>query len=138
MIVGCLVAKALGVEMSVARFHRFEFVGLLAGVGIDAAVSSRLAAANEILRFVRRGRILSVTTFQDTAAEAIEMELGGASEAAGRTLQEVHLPRSAIVGGIIRDGQAFIPHGDTVVEPNDDLILIALPDAIPAVEKVFG
>ena len=64
-IVGCLVAKALGVETTVSRFHRFEFVGLLAGVGIDAAVSSRLAAANEILRFVRRGRIRSVTTFQD-------------------------------------------------------------------------
>ena len=137
-IVGCLVAKALGVEMSVARFHRFEFVGLLAGVGIDAGVSSRLAAANEILRFVRRGRIRSVTTFQDTAAEAIEIEVGGASEAAGLTLREVHLPRSAIVGGIIRNGQAFIPHGDTVVEPDDDLILVALPDAIPAVEKVFG
>ncbi len=137
-IVGCLVAKALGVEMTVARFHRFEFVGLLAGVGIDAGVSSRLAAANEILRFVRRGRIRSVTTFQDTAAEAIEIEVGGASEAAGRTLREVNLPRSAIVGGIVRDGVAFIPHGHTVVQPEDDLILVTLPDAIPAVERVFG
>jgi len=137
-IVGCLVAKALGVEMTVARFHRFEFVGLLAGVGIDAGVSSRLAAANEILRFVRRGRIRSVTTFQDTAAEAIEMEVGSASDAAGRTLKDIHLPRSAIVGGIIRDGEGFIPHGDTVIEPDDDLILVTLPDAISAVEKVFG
>ncbi|MBU1225651.1 MAG: Trk system potassium transporter TrkA [Actinobacteria bacterium] len=137
-IVGCLVAKALGVAMTVARFHRFEFVGLLAGVGVDAGVSSRLAAANEILRFVRRGRIRSVTTFQDSSAEAIEIEVGGASEAAGRSLREVNLPRSAIVGGIIRDGEAFIPHGDTVVQPADDLILVALPDAIPAVERVFG
>ncbi|MCB2223344.1 MAG: Trk system potassium transporter TrkA [Actinobacteria bacterium] len=137
-IVSCLLAKALGVEMTVARFHRFDFVGLLAGVGIDAGVSSRLAAANEILRFVRRGRIRSVTTFQDTAAEAIEMEVGHGSAAAGLTLREVNLPRSAIVGGIIRDGEAFIPHGSTVVEPDDDLILITLPDAIAAVEKVFG
>jgi trk system potassium uptake protein TrkA len=137
-IVGCLVAKALGVAMTVARFHRFEFVGLLAGVGVDAGVSSRLAAANEILRFVRRGRIRSVTTFQDSSAEAIEIEVGGASEAAGRSLREVNLPRSAIVGGIIRDGEAFIPHGDTVVQPADDLILVTLPDAIPAVERVFG
>jgi len=137
-IVGCLVAKALGVEMTVARFQRLEFVGLLAGIGIDAGVSGRLAAANEILRFVRRGRIRSVTTFQDTTAEAIEMEVGSASDAAGRTLKEVNLPRSAIVGGIIRDGRGFIPHGDTVIEPDDDLILVTLPEAIHAVEKVFG
>jgi trk system potassium uptake protein TrkA len=137
-IVGCLVAKALGVPVTVARFHRFEFVGLLAGVGIDAGVSSRLAAANEILRFVRRGRIRSVTTFQDTVAEVIEMEVGAASEAVGKSLRQIDLPRSAIVGGIVRNGRAFIPHGHSVIEPDDDLIIVALPDAIPSVEKVFG
>jgi len=137
-IVGCLVAKALGVPMTIARFQRFEFVGLLAGVGVDAAVSSRLAAANDILRFVRRGRIRSVTTFQDSTAEVIEMEASPGSEAIGMSLRDLHLPRSAMIGGIIRDEKAFIPHGDTVVEAEDDLILVVLPDAIPAVEKVFG
>ena len=137
-IVSCLVAKALGVPMTVSRFHRFEFVGLLAGVGVDTGVSSRLAAANDILRFVRRGRIRSVTTFQDSTAEALEIEVSPGSEAIGRSLRDTHLPKSAIIGGVIRDGKAFIPHGDTVVESGDDLILVVLPDAIPAVEKVFG
>jgi len=137
-IVGCLVAKALGVRTTVARFQRFEFVGLLAGVGIDSGVSSRLAAANEILRFVRRGRIRSVTTFQDTAAEAIEMEVGAASKAVGMTLEELRLPRSVIVGGIVRKGRAIIPGGGTVIEADDDLILVVLPEAIPVVEKLFG
>jgi len=137
-IVGCLVAKALGARTTVARFHRFEFVGLLAGVGVDAGVSSRLAAANEILRFVRRGRIRSVTTFQDSAVEAIEMEVGADSEAVGKTSKDIHLPRSVMVGGVIRDGASFIPHGDTEIMVDDDLILITLPDAIHAVEKVFG
>ena len=137
-IVGCLVAKALGVPTTVARFHRFEFVGLLAGVGVDAGVSGRLAAANEILRFVRRGRIRSVTTFQDNSAEAIEMEVGADSEAIGKTLKEVRLPRSVIVAGIIRDDESFIPHGGTEIMIDDDLILITLPDAVHAVERVFG
>lgn len=137
-IVGCLVAKALGVPTTVARFHRFEFVGLLAGVGVDAGVSGRLAAANEILRFVRRGRIRSVTTFQDNSAEAIEMEVGADSKAIGKTLKEVRLPRSVMVAGIIRDGESFIPHGDTEIMIDDDLILITLPDAVHAVEEVFG
>lgn len=137
-IVGCLVAKAYGVPMTVARFHRSEYVHLLAGVGIDTGVSSRLAAASDILRFVRRGRIISVTAFQDSAAEAIQMEVSPDSIAAGRSLEDIQLPKSVIVGGVIRDDGAFVPRGDTIVEPGDRLVFIALPDAIPKVEQLFG
>ena len=59
---GCLVAKSIGAGEVIARFSNTDYVGMLGGFGIDATVSARLSAANEILRFVRRGRILSVTT----------------------------------------------------------------------------
>lgn len=137
-ILGCLVAKALGVPTAVVRFHRFEYVSLLAGHGIDAGVSTRLAAASEILRFVRRGLIHSVATFQDTDAEAIELQVAATSEVIGKSLREIGLPKSAIIGGIVRGKKAFIPHGDTEILSGDLLIAIALPKAIPSVEKLFA
>lgn len=137
-ILGCLVGKALGVPTAVARFSRFEYVSLLAGHGIDAGVSTRLAAANEILRLVRRGQIQSVATFQDTDAEAIEIRAPAGSQAIGKTLTDIGLPKSAIVGGILRKKKAFIPHGDTTIEEGDVIIAIALPEAISAVEKLFS
>ncbi|MDX1450305.1 MAG: Trk system potassium transporter TrkA, partial [Acidimicrobiia bacterium] len=82
-VLGCLVAKALGAATAVARFNRIDYVNLLAGTGIDAAVSSRLIAAGAILRFVRRGRVHSVVTFTDTDAEAIELEVDPRSRAVG-------------------------------------------------------
>ena len=91
-ILGCLVAKAIGVPTVVARFHRMDLVRLLAGVGIDAGVSSRLSAASQILRFVRRGRIHTVVTFQDSDAEALEIEVGLSSPAAGKTLRDAPPP----------------------------------------------
>jgi trk system potassium uptake protein TrkA len=137
-VLGCLVAKALGAETTVARFSRIEYASLLAGNGIDAGVSTRLAAANEILRHIRRGQIYSVATFQDTTAEAIEFQVGDESEAIGRTLHDIGLPKSAIVGGIVRGKDAFIPHGTTEIQAGDRLIAIALPEAIPSVEKLFA
>jgi trk system potassium uptake protein len=137
-ILGCMVAKALGVPTVVSRFHNFEYVGLLAGHGIDAGVSTRLAAANEILRLVRRGTIHSVTTFQDTDAEALEIQVADGSDSVGRALRDIGLPRTAIIGGIVRGGEAFIPHGHTVIEAADRLIAISLPEAIPTIEKLFG
>ncbi|MDH3730803.1 MAG: Trk system potassium transporter TrkA, partial [Acidimicrobiia bacterium] len=78
-ILSSLVANALGVETTVARFHRLELLGLLSGTGLDAAVSTRLAAASAILRYVRRGRIYSVATFQDSQAEAIDIQVDAGS-----------------------------------------------------------
>ncbi len=133
-----MVAKALGAATTVSRFNRITYVSLLAGVGIDATVSSRLAAANSILRFVRRGRIYSVATFKDTDAEAMEIEVAADSKAAGMSLRELPLARGAVIGGILRNGEVFVPTGATIVEPEDHLILFALPEAIHDVESLFG
>lgn len=137
-VLGCLVAKALGTPTAVARFHRVRYVKLLGGVGIDAAVSSRLAAADAILRFVRRGRVLAVATFEDTDAEAVEMEVSPSGEAVGRSLAEVDVPPTAVVGGVLRDGEAVVAHGDTVLEVGHRLIVFALPEAMSYLERFFG
>ncbi|MCP3997770.1 MAG: Trk system potassium transporter TrkA, partial [bacterium] len=135
-ILGSLVAKAVGIPTAVSRFHRLDLVSLLAGVGIDGAVSSRLSAANEILRFVRRGRIHSVVTFQDSDAEALEVEVEETSSLIGETLRDLHLPHDMIVGGIVRDERAFVPRGLDSIEAGDRLIIIALPGAIHLVGEL--
>jgi len=137
-VVGALVAKALGAHEVIARFTNTDLVGLLSGIGIDATVSSRLSAANEILRFVRRGVIHSVVTFSDSDAEAIELEVGPESPAIGKTLADLRLPHSLIIGGVQRGSEAFVPRGTTKIEAGDHLIMIALPEAIATAEKLSG
>jgi len=138
-ILGGLIAKKMGVGTTVVRLTRLELVKALpAGVGIDVTVSPRWAAASEILRFVRRGHIFSVVTFHDSAAEAIELEIGPSSPAIGSTLADIKLPRSLIVGGVQRGDDAFVPRGSTRIEEGDHLIVIARPEAIGAAEKLSG
>jgi trk system potassium uptake protein TrkA len=137
-ILGCLVAKAVGVPTTVARLHRHDLVRLLAGVGIDTGVSTRLTAAGEILKFVRGGGVHSVVTFQDSDAEAIEVEVGRQSPAAGKTLRDLHLSHELIVGGVIRGDTVFVPRGDSTIEVGDHLIVIALPTAVHEVEQLSG
>ncbi len=137
-VLGALAAKSLGAREVIARFTNTELVGLVSGVGIDATVSSRLSAANEILRYVRRGVIHSVTTFTDSDAEAIELEVGADSSAVGKTLADLKLPHSMIIGGVQRGEEAFVPRGNTTIEVGDHLIVIALPEAIALAEKLSG
>ncbi len=137
-VLGGMIAKDLGAREVIARFSNTELMGLGAGVGIDATVSSRLSAADEILRFVRRGAIHTVATFSDSDAEAIELEVGADSYAVGKTLMELKLPHSLIIGGVQRGDESFVPRGDTRIEVGDHLIVMALPEAIAAAEHLSG
>lgn len=137
-VLGALVAKSLGAREVIVRFTNTKLIGLVSGIGIDATVSSRLSAANEILRFVRRGVIHSVATFSDSDAEAIEFEVRGTSPAIGKTLAELRLPHTLIIGGVQRGGEVFVPSGSTRIEEGDHLIVVALPEAISIAERLTG
>jgi len=136
-LLGCLVAKASGAGMAISRFNRIAYVGLLSGLGIDAAVSQRLMAASAILRFVREGQVEQVATFSDTDAEAIEIEVAQGAEAADKSLFELDLPLGVIIGGISRDSTTFVPDGSTVVRPGDHIIFFALPRDIAESAALF-
>jgi trk system potassium uptake protein TrkA len=96
-----------------------------------------VAAANAILRFVRRERILSAATFMDTDTEAMEIEVSPDARGAGRTLAELPIPAGAVVGGVIRGDEAFVPGGSTRVRGRDRLVLLAQRDAIDPAEELF-
>jgi trk system potassium uptake protein TrkA len=137
-LLACLVAKASGAGMVISRFHRIDYVGLLSGIGIDAAASSRLMAANAILQFVRFGEVERVVTFSDTDAEAIEMEVAEDAEAVDRTLLDLNLPVGVVVGGISRRGNTFVPDGSTVIRSGDHIIFFALPRDIQDSTALFS
>lgn len=131
-----LVAKAMGASTAIVRFHRLSYVGLMVGSDIDASVSSRLAAANAILGFVRRGRIRSVATFKDTDSEALDIEVSEGSEAAGKQVMDLDLPNTAVIGGIVRGDTAAVPTGPTRIAAGDRLIVLAPAEAIHDIERM--
>lgn len=136
-ILACLIGSGLGATTTIARYNQIALFGLLPSAGIVATVSSKLAVANSVLRFVRRGSIMSVATFMASELEALEMEVEENAPAVGVDVAELDLPAQAVVGGVLRDGKASIPTGDTAIEACDRVLVLALPAAIPAVERLF-
>jgi trk system potassium uptake protein TrkA len=79
-----------------------------------------------------------VATFEDTDAEAIELEVAPQSAAADRRIVDLDLPSGAIIGGVLRNGDSFVPSGLTEIEAGDRLIIFALPKALATVEALFA
>jgi trk system potassium uptake protein TrkA len=133
-----LLAKTQGARKVISLIHRFDYVPLVAKVGIDAAVSPRLSTVNAILRYVRRGNVASVATLKGIDAEAIEFDVTEKTRVAGRTIAEVHFPHGAVVGAILRGDSVITPRGGDEIRPGDRVVMFALPEAIAEIERLFS
>ena len=137
-IIASLLARRLGVQKVVALINRLNYLPMVQRLGINTTVSPRLAAVDRILRHVRKGRVLSVTTFGEEVAEAIELIASKETRCVGRRLGDVRFPRDAVVGAIARpDGQVVVPRGDSSVEAGDRVIFLALAGAVAELEAAF-
>jgi trk system potassium uptake protein TrkA len=122
----------------VALINRLNYLVMAQRLGINTTVSPRLVAVDRTLRFIRKGGVVSVTTFRQEEAEAIELVAPAGSRYVGRALRDVRLPDGAIVGAIARPGgEAIVPRGDAVIEPGDRVIFFALQRVVNKLESAF-
>lgn len=133
-----LLARRLGARKIVTLLNRMNYLPLAQRLGIQTVVNPRLATVDRILQFVRKGRVHSVTTFGEEAAEAIELEASAAGRYIGKKLKEVRLPREAVVGAITRpDGEVMVPRGDDIIRAGDRVLFFALENVVPHLEAAF-
>jgi len=133
-----LLAKKHSDTMTAVLLHNPEYVPVLDSLGVQIVVNPRLVTVGEILMHVRRGHIHSVTRLAESRAELIEMEASADSPAVKHELKDMNFPPNALVGAIVRDGVMRIPTGGSKIEPGDIVVVFALPDAIPRIEKLFS
>ncbi|NDV20532.1 Trk system potassium transporter TrkA [Pseudodesulfovibrio sp. JC047] len=136
-ILSCLLAKSLGAKSTVTRVNNFGYMPLIEPIGIDYVVCPRQSAINTLLHFIRRGKIISSVSIKGEAAEALEAVAQEDSPIVGKEVKDLGFPRGCLVLCFQREDEVVIPRGDTVVMPNDRLIIISTRQNIPKVEKVL-
>ncbi len=138
-LLASLLAKTVGAHRVVTLIEKFDYLPLVPRVGLDAAVSPRMSAVNAILRYVRRGRVMTVATLKGIDAEAIEFNVAESSPVAGKALQDLDFPRGrGLVGTIIRGDEIIVPRGPDRILPGDEVIVFALPEAIGEIGELFA
>jgi len=117
-----------------ALVNKLSYASLVSAIGVDAVVSPNLAAVSAILHFIRRGKVVSVSTIGEEAAEALEIVAMETSEIVGKPLSEAGF-KDAVVGAIVRGDDVRIASGDDVIQAGDHVVLFALKTAIPRIER---
>jgi|TARA_B110000014_G_C20122620_1_gene595667 trk system potassium uptake protein TrkA len=136
-IMSCLMAKSKGVKKTVALVENIDYFQLSQSIGVDTLVNKKLIAANTIFRYIRKGNVLAITQLNNLNAELLEFEVKSTSKVCDKFIKDLTFPRSAIIGGVIRNEKGLIALGDFKIQANDKVVVCCLPKAISKVEKLF-
>ncbi|TXB61752.1 Trk system potassium transporter TrkA [Phaeodactylibacter luteus] len=136
-IIASLTAKNRGVLKTIAQVENKEYIHISQNIGVDTLINKKLIAANNIFRFIRKGKVEAITSLHGVDAEVIEYLVHKENQLTRKPLKELHFPKTALIGGVIRGEEALIPDGEFQLQLNDKVIVFALPEAIERLEKLF-
>ena len=137
-IIASLLAKRMGCQKAIALVNRIDFMPMAQLLGINSTFSTRLVVVDRILRYIRKGNVVSVTTFREEEAEAIELVATPGSKYVGKALKDLAFPRGLLVGAIVRStGEVEVPRGDSIINLDDHVIFFCLENLIHKLEKSF-
>lgn len=137
-VLSSLLAKASGARKAISLLERSQYLPLAMRVGVDAVVSPRQSASNRILRYLHTEAVSRFATLRGVDAEALEVRIGPRAPVLGMPFREIDFPRRAVVGAIVRDGEVITPRGDDAVMIGDQVVLFAVPQSMPALERLFA
>ena len=136
-IISSLVAKNKGVNKTIALVENMDYIHLSQNIGVDTLINKKLIAANFIFRYIRKGEVLNLTSIHGVDAEILEFEVKEGSKIMDEELRNLELPKTAIIGGVIRKGRGLAVRGNFRFEPKDRVVVLSKPECIHTVEKFF-
>lgn len=137
-LVSCLMANHLEVYKTVALLSKAAYIPISQAIGLDAAVSKKLAVSREVRRYLRGKHVLSVATVHGLDAEILEIEAAPRSPITYDELKDLDLPDGILFGAVQHNGTVEIATGRTHIEPGDRVILFVLPHKVKEVEEMFA
>lgn len=154
------LAKRLGCQRVVALINRRAYAEMIEGGPIDISISPAQVSIGTLLAHVRQGDVAEVHSLRRGAAEALEIVAHGdahTSKVIGKRIDQIAWPHGVTVAAVVRNfdqalvvgqtddwtaitryGEVVIAHHDTVIQPDDHVIVFCTrKKLVRKVEKLF-
>lgn len=130
-----LLAKQLGAKRVITRVSKPTNVSLFEKVGIDVAISPKESAIHEIVNTLIKTNIDILASVEQGQGEIIDISVPQYFK--NKKVMELKLPKRAIISIIQRGSKIIIPKGDTLVRPDDQLIIFTMADNVDDIKNFF-
>ncbi len=136
-IMSCLMAKSKDVSKIIALIENMDYFELTKSIGVDTLVNKKMLTANTIFRYIRRGEVVDLAKLNNMDAEIVEFKVQQNAKVIGKAIKALDFPKTATIGGVIRNGAGIIALGDFIIQQDDLVLVCCLPQSISRVEQLF-
>ena len=130
-----LLSKQLGAKKVITRVSQGVTANLFEHVGVDVAISQREACVNEIKNSIIDSRSGVIATVERGQGEILEICLN--KNFAPKQLCEIKMPVPCVIAIIKRGSKVIIPKGQTMIKPDDALLIFTKTDDVMTVKDYF-
>jgi trk system potassium uptake protein TrkA len=123
----------------IALVNKEDYLVLAATMGSDIALNKKILAGNEILKFIRRGELLSVAHLHGFEAEVVELVAAPKSPITRKPLSKLdrYYYGKIMIGAIHRNGEWQVAVGDTHIHADERVIVVCVSPHLKDVQKLF-
>jgi trk system potassium uptake protein TrkA len=138
LVISLLAKQEFAVPRVVARVNNAKNQWLFnQSWGVDVSVSTPQLLTALVEEAVSVGSLVRLLQFQGGSAHLVEVTLAEDSPAAGRSIEELGIPRDATVVAVVRDDRLVVPRGDSVLQSGDEVLVLVTADAEAAVQTLL-
>ncbi len=145
-IVACLSAKKFGGVRTICFVSREEYKKTLSfeknnehfcDFFIDYIIWPEELLTQEIFRIVTVAHALDVENFADGRARLLEYKVQPYLSIIGKKVKDCGFTKDTLMVGLTRDGQLFIPNGETEIKEDDKLIFMGTSHSLDILAGTF-
>jgi trk system potassium uptake protein TrkA len=107
-------------------------------MGVDVALNQADILAKLILEEMSLGDMMTLLKLRKGEYSIVEEKVHPESPAAGKHLADITLPPDCVFVAILRKGKMIIPHGDTLLEPVDEVIALVKTAELGTLAPILG
>jgi trk system potassium uptake protein len=138
LVISLLAKQEFGVPRVVARVNNPGNEWMFNDMwGVDVSVSTPHLLTGLVEEAVNVGSFVRLLSFARGTARLAEVTLAAMSPAIGREIAQLGLPRESTIVALVRQGQVVVPHGDTVVQQGDEVMVLVTGEAEADVRRVL-
>jgi trk system potassium uptake protein len=107
-------------------------------MGVDVALNQADILARLVAEEMSLGDMMTLLKLRKGEFSLVEEKVHPLSPAAAKNLRDLEIPSECVIVAIIRKNQMLIPHGDTVLQPADEVLALVHASQLKLLAILLG
>jgi len=107
-------------------------------MGVDVALNQADILAHLVAEEMSLGDMITLLKLRKGEFSLIEEKVHPLSPSANKSLQDIELPKESVIVAVIRKNKLLIPHGDTVLQPADEVLALVHASQLKQLAALLG